>query len=164
LDDEGGGGNRRRERESIATGRCDGAPDHLQALSDGARNALAGAALRNVQALGQHWAVEHVVRLLPTDRSRPIRADFFHLVDDAREFRLRAVGGKVSIKDYDSTVARIAGNIASGLAARADLYRTSNPRIVAEEREWIQKESVRLARGIVAEVRRQSQEEVEVTR
>lgn len=59
-------------------------------------------------------------------------------------------------KSYDTTVARIAGNIASGFASKQD-YRLSEHSTADGLREWIASSamlSVGLARAIVAEVQR----------
>ncbi len=59
-------------------------------------------------------------------------------------------------RKYDSTVARIAGNIASGLVAKQD-YRCSEMSTAEGVTKWAQSVvlmSVGLARAIVAEVER----------
>lgn len=59
-------------------------------------------------------------------------------------------------RDYDSTVARIAGNIASGLASKTDVRGSGmlGPEGLAEWIRSITLLSVGLARAIVAETKR----------
>lgn len=58
--------------------------------------------------------------------------------------------------DYDTTLARIAGNIASGLASKQDINGSgfNGPEGIAEWAKSITLISVHLARAIVAEVKR----------
>ena len=63
-------------------------------------------------------------------------------------------------RKYDSTVARIAGNIASGFASRPD-RKMSEMASASEIADWMRSVtvlSVGLARGIVAEIERTEQE------
>ena len=59
-------------------------------------------------------------------------------------------------RKYDSTVARIAGNIASGLASKTDMNASglNGPEGIAEWVKSVTMQSVGIARAIVAEVER----------
>jgi len=63
-------------------------------------------------------------------------------------------------KDYDSTLARMAGNIAAGLVTRYPLesqkIETTNPETVltVSHRAWVVDESVKLAQAIIDRCRK----------
>ena len=61
-------------------------------------------------------------------------------------------------KTYDSTVARMAGNIAAGLVSQIQIYRYLNE-TSTEVTEAIAKDAVRIARQIIAEIERPEPQE-----
>lgn len=63
-------------------------------------------------------------------------------------------------KTYDSTVARMAGNIAAGLVSQIQIYRYLNLNETSTEvTEAIAEDAVRIARQIIAEIERPEPQE-----